>query len=70
MNDENIAQLFDPFYTTKEPGQGMGLGLSISYNIVRDFGGSLNGSNHPEGGAVFSVLLTQCDAPSAQKVEE
>lgn len=70
MTDENIAQLFDPFYTTKEPGQGMGLGLSISYNIVRDFGGSLNGRNHPDGGAVFSVSLIQCVAPTAQKVAE
>lgn len=68
MTEENIAQLFDPFYTTKEPGQGMGLGLSISYNIVKDFGGSLNGRNHPDGGAVFSVSLTQCAAPTTQEV--
>ncbi|WP_439144157.1 sensor histidine kinase [Planktotalea sp.] len=70
MTQENIAQLFDPFYTTKEPGQGMGLGLSISYNIVKDFGGSLTGRNHPEGGAIFSVWLTRCVDPTAQKVAE
>lgn len=70
MTEANIAQLFDPFYTTKEPGQGMGLGLSISYNIVRDFGGSLSGKNHPDGGAVFSVSLTQSDAPMARKAAE
>lgn len=57
MSDADIAKLFDPFFTTKEPGKGMGLGLSISYNIVRDFGGSLEGANHPEGGAVFRVIL-------------
>jgi len=70
MTQENIAQLFDPFYTTKEPGQGMGLGLSISYNIVRDFGGRLEGRNHSQGGAVFSVFLTQSDAARTKEAAE
>jgi two-component system, NtrC family, C4-dicarboxylate transport sensor histidine kinase DctB len=50
-------QLFDPFFTTKSPGKGLGLGLSISYNIVRDFGGTLAAHNHSGGGAVFVVDL-------------
>ncbi|MFK7877282.1 MAG: ATP-binding protein [Paracoccaceae bacterium] len=70
MTEANIENLFDPFYTTKEPGKGMGLGLSISYNIVRDFGGSLSGKNHPDGGAVFSVSLVQSDAPMPGKAAE
>jgi two-component system C4-dicarboxylate transport sensor histidine kinase DctB len=53
-----VAQrIFDPFYTTKGVGRGLGLGLSISYNIIKDFGGSLTVSNHPEGGAVFRIEL-------------
>ncbi|MEO0905596.1 MAG: ATP-binding protein, partial [Pseudomonadota bacterium] len=52
-----VANIFDPFFTTKAPGKGLGLGLSISYNIVRDFGGTLSAANHPDGGAIFSVTL-------------
>lgn len=54
-NDER--KVFDPFFTTKEIGKGLGLGLSISYNIVRDFGGRLVAHNHSEGGAVFEIKL-------------
>ncbi|MFA1621688.1 ATP-binding protein [Rhizobium mongolense] len=50
-------RIFDPFFTTKGVGKGLGLGLSISYNIIKDFGGSLAASNHPEGGAVFRIDL-------------
>jgi signal transduction histidine kinase len=45
------------------PGQGLGLGLSISYNIIRDFDGTLSVANHPEGGAVFTVTLRRRRAP-------
>ena len=69
MTDAEIAQLFDPFFTTKEPGKGLGLGLSISYNIVRDFGGTLEGRNLPEGGAVFSVTLKLAEAPALAAAE-
>ena len=51
------ARIFDPFFSTKEVGKGLGLGLSISYNIVRDFGGRLSMRNHPEGGAEFVLEL-------------
>lgn len=52
-----MDQVFDAFYTTKEAGRGMGLGMSISHNIISDFGGSLTAANHPDGGAVFTVTL-------------
>jgi len=54
---DTVAHIFDPFFTTKPPGKGLGLGLSISYNIVSDFGGVLSVANHPDGGAVFTVSL-------------
>lgn len=55
-------RIFDPFFTTKTVGSGLGLGLSISYNIMQDFGGDLRVANHRQGGAVFSVVLQSADA--------
>ncbi len=62
------TQIFDPFFTTKDVNEGLGLGLSISYNIVQDFGGRLSAENHPGGGAVFTVSLI--DAESVRSAAE
>ncbi|SNT10736.1 sensor histidine kinase [Tropicimonas sediminicola] len=53
----DLDSLFEPFYTTKQPGDGVGLGLAISSGIVNDFGGRLTARNAPGGGAVFEVRL-------------
>jgi two-component system, NtrC family, C4-dicarboxylate transport sensor histidine kinase DctB len=58
-------RIFDPFFSTKEVGKGLGLGLSISYNILRDFGGELMVRNHPDGGAEFTLVLQAADSLSA-----
>ncbi|MCC5967859.1 MAG: GHKL domain-containing protein, partial [Natronohydrobacter sp.] len=63
------ARIFDPFFSTKEVGKGLGLGLSISYNIMRDFGGSLSVENHPEGGAVFTMDLQAAASGRAEAAE-
>ena len=52
-----LTHLFEPFYTTKPMGEGLGLGLAISQAIVHAMGGELSASNHPEGGAQFRVRL-------------
>jgi two-component system C4-dicarboxylate transport sensor histidine kinase DctB len=62
-------RIFDPFFTTKGVGKGLGLGLSISYNIVKDFGGSLSVTDHPEGGAVFDIELDVADASVMEAAE-
>ncbi|SFB17851.1 two-component system, NtrC family, C4-dicarboxylate transport sensor histidine kinase DctB [Rhizobium sp. NFR07] len=62
-------RIFDPFFTTKGVGKGLGLGLSISYNIVKDFGGSLSVTDHPEGGAVFTIELDQADGALMEAAE-
>ncbi len=54
---EDLENLFEPFYTTKAPGDGVGLGLAISSGIVNDLGGRLTARNGREGGAVFEVQL-------------
>jgi len=57
MSDDILPRLFEPFFTTKEAGQGLGLGLAISAGIVSDFGGTLTGTNHPDGGALFTLEI-------------
>ncbi|MCE1115073.1 MULTISPECIES: sensor histidine kinase [Pseudomonas] len=52
----DLAKVFDPFFTTKPVGEGLGLGLAISYGIVVDAGGCLQVENLP-GGARFSLTL-------------
>jgi len=54
---EDIENLFEPFYTTKQPGDGVGLGLAISSGIVNDLGGRLTARNAVGGGAVFEMQL-------------
>ncbi len=53
----DLDNLFEPFYTTKKPGEGVGLGLAISSGIVNDLGGRLTARNGETGGAVFEVQL-------------
>jgi C4-dicarboxylate-specific signal transduction histidine kinase len=52
-----LGRVFEPFFTTKPIGQGMGLGLSISHDIVRSFGGTIDAYNAPGGGTSVSVAL-------------
>ena len=53
----DLDNLFEPFYTTKGAGDGVGLGLAISSGIVNDMGGRLTAHNAPSGGAVFEISL-------------
>jgi signal transduction histidine kinase len=57
IKPEHLQQLFTPFFTTKAPGKGTGLGLALSRQYVEAFGGTLRAENRPEGGARFVVEL-------------
>ncbi|MBK5957019.1 hypothetical protein CCR97_02140 [Rhodoplanes elegans] len=58
-----LTRIFEPFFTTKsKSGGGLGLGLAISADIARVYGGSLTASDAPQGGAVFTLTLPLADA--------
>jgi len=54
---EHLPRIFNPFFTTKQPGEGRGLGLSVSTSIVGEHGGRLWAETLPEGGAMFTIDL-------------
>ncbi len=54
--EEHLGQVFDPFFTTKPVGDGLGLGLAVSFAIVHESGGRLSAEND-DSGAVFSLTL-------------
>jgi hypothetical protein len=57
ISDENLKNVFNPFFTTKEVGKGTGLGLSISYGIVEKHGGTINASSELNKGTTFEIRL-------------
>jgi signal transduction histidine kinase len=61
---QHASSLFTPFFTTKAAGQGTGLGLSLSYGLVKAHDGELSYEPPPEGGAEFRVALPLHDAPA------
>jgi signal transduction histidine kinase len=55
--DEDLPNLFEPFYTTRRNASGTGLGLAVCESIVRRHGGSISAANQPGGGAVFTLTI-------------
>jgi two-component system NtrC family sensor kinase len=70
VSPQHASSLFTPFFTTKAAGQGTGLGLSLSYGLVKAHGGVLSYEPPPEGGAEFRVALPLYHAPLDQQAAQ
>jgi CheY-like chemotaxis protein len=68
MDGKTIAHIFEPFYTTKGPGRGTGLGLAMVYGIVKDHDGYITCHSAPAVGTSFRIYLPVIDEPPAIKV--
>ncbi|MBX2880148.1 MAG: GHKL domain-containing protein [Granulosicoccus sp.] len=61
IDETTQDKLFEPFFSTKSAGDGLGLGLSISYGIMRDLGGDISVTSSPGGGACFKLILKEAE---------
>ena len=65
MEPETLEHIFEPFFTTKSAGRGTGLGLAVTYSIVKRHGGQIEVESEVGGGTVFRILLPTARAEDA-----
>jgi two-component system, NtrC family, sensor kinase len=57
LPQENLEKIFEPFFTTKPVGKGTGLGLNVSYNIIKKHNGTIQAASGVGEGTTFTILL-------------
>jgi len=62
MDEETVGQLFKPFFTTKDPGQGSGLGLASAYRIMKNHQGAIQVKSKPGKGSTFTLFFPASSA--------
>ncbi len=68
IKEQDLPQIFNPFFSTKDEGEGTGLGLSVSYGIVKKHQGNIQVSNRPEGGVKVEVTLPRAGVRTDEEV--
>ena len=69
IDNETMKNIFEPYYTTKGPGEGTGMGLAVVHGIVRSYGGDIRVESQPGRGATFHVLLPAAESEATPPVE-
>ena len=70
IDDEVINRIFEPYFTTKEPGKGTGMGLAVVHGIVKSYGGDITVESKPGKGTAFHVLLPRIEADALSITEK
>lgn len=70
MNAETLSHVFEPFYTTKQPGQGTGLGLATVYGIIKQHDGAVNVQSEPDAGTTFNLYWPESGVQLVGEAEE
>jgi two-component system NtrC family sensor kinase len=66
---EKLSRVFEPYFTTKQPGRGTGLGLAMCMRVIKQHGGTIHVESQPEQGACFTVTLPETNQWTRPEVE-